>query len=97
MFLRESLLHIKAVFIQLNIQKKTLILLQFIILVSYFNICSNVIYFCDQICIFSIILQRHTIFRNHNNMLIYYGCLLFLGPVIFYSLINKKLQKTAFI
>ncbi len=51
-------------------QKYCEILLKFIILVSYFNIFKNRIYLCHHYSS----LQCHMIFRNHNNMLIYYHC-----------------------
>ncbi len=54
-FWKRSLLLTKAAFIDHKYVKNCEILLIFKIAVFYVNICSNVIYFCDQSCIFSII------------------------------------------
>ncbi len=84
MFLKESLLLTKAALYSKN-SKNSEILLECKTAVFYVNICYNVIYFCDQSCIFSIITPVFSVtwcFRNHYNMLIccsrnisdYYQC-----------------------
>ncbi len=52
------------------------------------NILHDVIYFCDQSCIFSISFQCHMIFRNHNNMLI--CCLRNIIIIIYYYYVENR-------
>ncbi len=70
----KSLLLTKAAFIWSKYSKKHNIENHYTFKSPFFvNICLNVIYSCDQSCIFSIITPvfSHMIFRNHSDMLIY--------------------------
>ncbi len=74
------------------------ILLRFQISIFYLNMFSNVIYFCDQSWIVSIITSVFSVtwsFRNHSNMMI---CCWSWKQFFFQdSLMNRKLKRTAFI
>ncbi len=68
---KKSLLFTNAAFIWIKQWKKCNILVQFSMFL-YLNRCLNVIYFCDQSCIFSIITPVFSVTWSSENILIYW-------------------------